>query len=63
MMRIGIWLIFVGSVVVIALAVLMVIWIGSKIIRSIEKHDRQDEIEREITNKVKRDIWNNKEEK
>lgn len=56
------WFIFICACIVIALAALIVAWIGSKILRSIEKQDRQDEIEQEITNKVKRDIWNNKEE-
>ena len=56
------WFVFICACIVIALAALIVIWIGSKIIRSIEKHDRQDEIEQEITDKVKRNIRNSEEE-
>lgn len=56
------WFIFICACIGIALAALIVIWIGSKIIRSIEKHDRQDEIEQEITDKVKRNIRNSEEE-
>lgn len=57
------WFIFICACIVVALAALIVAWIGSKILRSIEKHDRQDEIEQEITEKVKRNIRNGKEEK
>lgn len=57
------WFIFICACIVVALAALIVTWIGSKILRSIEKHDRQDEIEQEITDKVKRNIRNSEEEK
>lgn len=56
------WFIFICACIVVALAALIVMWIGSKILRSIEKHDRQDEIEQEITDKVKRNIRNSEEE-
>lgn len=39
------WLIFIAACIVVALAALIVIWIGSKIIRSIQRADRKFERE------------------
>lgn len=39
------WLIFIAACIVVALAALIVIWIGSKIIRSIQRADRKFEQE------------------
>ena len=39
------WLIFIASCIVVALAALIVIWVGSKIIRSIQREDRKFEQE------------------
>ena len=43
------WLIFIAACIVVALAALIVIWIGSKIIRSIQRADLklEQEIKRE----------------
>ena len=43
------WLIFLGSSIVVALAALLVIWIGSAVLRSIRRKD--EELENEIGNK------------
>lgn len=43
------WLIFLGSSIVVALAALLVIWIGSVVLRSIRRKD--EELENEILNK------------
>ena len=43
------WLIFLGSSIVVALAALLVIWIGSAVLRSIQRKD--EELENEILNK------------
>ena len=43
------WLIFLGSSIVEALAALLVIWIGSAVLRSIRRKD--EELENEILNK------------
>ncbi len=43
------WLIFLGSSIVVALAALLVIWIGSAVLRSIRRKD--EELENEILNK------------
>ena len=42
-------LIFLGSSIVVALAALLVIWIGSAVLRSIRRKD--EELENEILNK------------
>lgn len=41
------WLIFLVSCIVVALAALVVIWIGSFILRSIKRQDRKFDIEME----------------
>lgn len=43
------WLIFLGSSIAVALAALLVIWIGSAVLRSIRRKD--EELENEILNK------------
>ena len=43
------WLIFLVSSIVVALAALLVIWIGSAVLRSIRRKD--EELENEILNK------------
>ncbi len=43
------WLIFLGSSIVVALAALLVIWIGSAVLRSIRRKD--EELENEILSK------------
>lgn len=50
------WLIFIGASIVVALAALIVIWIGSLIFHSIEKHDRQSEIDEELNKQIKNEI-------
>lgn len=50
------WLIYIISFIVIALAGLGVIWIGSKIIRSIEKEDKIFDVESETYEQVKKNI-------
>lgn len=44
------WLIFIASCIVVALAALIVIWVGSKIIRSIQREDRKFEQENKKEN-------------
>lgn len=39
------WFIFLVSCIVVALAALVVIWIGSKIFRSIERQERKSDLE------------------
>lgn len=54
------WFIFLVSCIVVALAALVVIWIGSKVLRSIEKQDKKAEIEKEFyeqsKNKLKEEM-------
>ena len=54
------WLIFIISCIVVALAALLVIWIGSKIFQSIERKDKLLEIEtetyKEVKNRLKKEI-------
>lgn len=50
------WFIFLVSCIVVALAALIVIWIGSKIFHSIDKQERKNELEQEINEKVKKDL-------
>lgn len=52
------WFVFLISCLVFALITLVVIWIASKVFRSIEKQRRQDEFENEINEKVKNEILN-----
>lgn len=59
------WFIFLVSCIVVALAALLVIWIGSKIFQSIERKDKMLEIEtetyEEVKNRLKKEI--NREDK
>lgn len=48
------WFIFLVSCIVVALAALLVIWIGSKIFQSIERKDKMLEIETETYEEVKK---------
>lgn len=48
------WFIFLVSCIVVALAALLVIWIGSKIFQSIERKDKMLEIETEMYEEVKK---------
>lgn len=48
------WFIFLVSCIVVALAALFVIWIGSKIFQSIERKDKMLEIETETYEEVKK---------
>ena len=57
------WLIFLGACIVVALAALLVIWIGSKIFRSIEKQDRQSELEEEVNRQNKEKLRKRMEDK
>lgn len=50
------WLIFIGASIVVALAALIVIWIGSLIFHSIEKRDRQSEIDEELNKQIKNEL-------
>lgn len=57
------WLIFLGACIVVALAALLVIWIGSKIFRSIEKQDRKSELEEEVNRQIKEKLRKRMEDK
>lgn len=50
------WLIYIISFIAIALAGLLVVWIGSKILRSIEKEDKIFDVESETYEQVKKNI-------
>ena len=50
------WLIFIATFIAIALAGLVVVWIGSKIFRSIERDDRISDVESEAYDQVKKKI-------
>lgn len=50
------WLIFIVTFIAIALAGLVVVWIGSKIFRSIEREDRISDVESEAYDQVKKKI-------
>ena len=50
------WLIFIATFIAIALAGLVVVWIGSKIFRSIEREDRISDVESEAYDQVKKKI-------
>ena len=50
------WLIFIATFIAIALAGLVVMWIGSKIFRSIEREDRISDVESEAYDQVKKKI-------
>ena len=57
------WLIFLGACIVVALAALLVIWIGSKIFRSIEKQNRKSELEEEVNRQIKEKLSKRMEDK
>lgn len=50
------WFIFLVSCIVVALATLLVIWIGSKVLRSIEKQDKTSDVEDVVYDQVKKKI-------
>lgn len=50
------WLIFIATFIAIALAGLVVVWIGSKIFRSIERDDRISDVESEAYDQIKKKI-------
>lgn len=50
------WFIFLVSCIVVALAALVVIWIGSKIFRSIERQDRESKMEETAYERARRKI-------
>ena len=52
------WLIFIISCIVVALAALLVIYIGHKIIRKIERDDKASEVEDELYEQAKKKIRN-----
>lgn len=54
--EINMWFIFLIACIVVALAALIVIWIGSKVFHSIDKQERKNELEQEINEKVKKDL-------
>ena len=55
------WFIFLVSCIVVALAALVVIWIGSKIFRSIERQDRESKMEKTAYELARRKIREEKE--
>ena len=57
------WFVFIVSCIVIALAALLIIWIGSKIFHSIEKQDKKAEIDNEINEQIKKEIRKQMEDK
>lgn len=52
------WLIFIMACIVVALATLLVIYIGHKIIKKIERDDKVSEVEDEAYEQVKKMIRN-----
>ncbi|OUO78210.1 hypothetical protein B5F53_11725 [Blautia sp. An249] len=50
------WFIFLVSCIAVALAALLVIWIGSKVLRSIEKQDKTSDVEDVVYDQVKKKI-------
>lgn len=50
------WLIFIMACIVVALAALFVIWIGSKVLYSIKKREKLDDVEYEIYKQAKKRI-------
>lgn len=50
------WLIFIISCIVVALAALLVIYIGHKIIKKIERDDKMSEVEDEAYEQAKKMI-------
>ena len=52
------WLIFIIACIVVALAVLLVIYIGHKIIQKIERDDKVSEVEDEAYEQAKKMIRN-----
>lgn len=57
------WFIFLLSCIAVALAALLVIWIGSKVFRSIEKQERDSQIRAEMNEQIKKKIRSQLEEK
>ena len=57
------WFVFLVSCIVVALATLIIIWIGSKIIFAIMRQKRILETEEEVYDKVKEKIKENLEDK
>lgn len=52
------WLIFIISCIVVALAALLVIYIGHKIIQKIERDDKVSEVEDELYEQARKKIRN-----
>ena len=52
------WLIFIIACIVVALAALLVIYIGHKIIQKIERDDKASEVEDELYEQAKKKIRN-----
>ena len=52
------WLIFIIACIVVALAALMVIYIGHKIIQKIERDDKVSEVEDELYEQARKKIRN-----
>ena len=50
------WLIFIMSCIVVALAALLVVYIGHKIIQKIERDDKVSEVEDEAYEQLKKSI-------
>lgn len=50
------WLIFIISCIVVALAALLVVYIGHKIIQKIERDDKVSEVEDEAYEQLKKSI-------
>lgn len=57
------WLIFIMACIVVALAALFVIWIGSKVLYSIKKREKMDDVEYEIYKQAKKRIKKEMEKK
>lgn len=57
------WLIFIMACIVVALAALFVIWIGSKVLYSIKKREKLDDVEYEIYKQAKKRIKKEMEKK
>lgn len=57
------WFVFLVSCIVVALATLIIIWIGSKIIFAIMRQKRILDTEEEVYDKVKEKIKENLEDK
>lgn len=57
------WLIFIMACIVVALAALFVIWIGSKVLYSIKKREKLDDVEYEVYKQAKKRIKKEMEKK